>query len=99
MWENISYAQGTLFSINPASGNERNEGIRFDTSNLNANGELPIAHGRKTLIVTPFLYDPAGRQKDSSNYFQIVDADNCKIVNGNDLDDGIYLLILKFLYV
>lgn len=99
MWENISYAKGATFPINPAAGNECVIGIRFDSTNFNSSDELPIVHGKKTLIVTPTLYDPSGCQKDSSNYFRIVDENNCKLVNSDDLSEGIYLLILKFFYV
>jgi hypothetical protein len=96
-WDNIGYADGVLFPINTAFCGPL--GIWFSNSDFNADKDLEIEHGKETLLVTAKLYDPNGRERDTSNYFQIVDKNNCKLVNGGDLDEGKYLLILEYMSI
>lgn len=98
MWENIPYESNKPFPLNMAFQRDP-VGVKFTNSNFNAEKELPINHMKKTILVTAKLYDPSGRERDTSNYFQIIDEDNCKLINGGELEDGVWLLILNFMYV
>ena len=98
MWENIPYETNKPFPINTAFHRDP-VGLTFTNIDFNADKDLPINHKKKTNLVTAKLYDPSGRERNTSNYFQIVDEDNCMLINGGDLEDGVWLLILNFMYL
>jgi len=96
-WDNITYEHGKIFPVNKAFFEP--SGVVFSNADLDDDNELLIEHGYKTKMVAAKLFDPDGIERDTSDYFQIVDEDNVKLVNGGELDEGKYLLILQFMYL
>lgn len=95
MWTNLVTTINSSFT-----GQTEHVPVSFENSDLDANNELILRHGRNTLYVIPeALFSASGQLQDQAGIFTILDANTCKYTFSGELEAGKYLFIFKFLYL